>query len=60
VSLARVIDRAPALLVVAALALAAQVALAQDGEPADLLASAPAALLLFAYLRAGRAARGGR
>lgn len=59
-SLGRIIDRAPALLVLAALALALQVALAQDGEPGDLLASVPAALLLVAYVRAGRAAGGGR
>jgi len=60
VKLGRVIDRAPALLVLAFLALAVQVALAQDGHPRDLLASLPAALLLAAYLHAGRGARGGR
>ena len=59
-TLARFIDRMPALLVLLVLGLAVQVALAQDGRPADLLASVPAALLFVAYLRAGRGARRAR
>ena len=50
----RVIDRLPALLLVAVLALLAHVAIFDVHEPVRLMAGIPALLLLLLYLRAGR------
>lgn len=55
--LEKLVARIPALLVAASLLLLAQVALAQEHEPRLLVGGVPAALLLVAYLRAGRGAR---
>jgi len=49
----RVIDRLPALLLFAALALLAHVAIFDAHEPGRLMAGIPAFLLLVLYLRAG-------
>ena len=49
----RVIDRLPALLLIAALALLAHVAIFDVDQPVRLMAGIPALLLLFLYLRAG-------
>ena len=49
----RVIDRLPALLLVAALALLAHVAIFDVDQPVRLMAGIPAFLLLLLYLRAG-------
>jgi len=49
----RVIDRLPALLLIAALALLAQVAIFEVDQPGRLMAGIPAFLLLLLYLRAG-------
>ena len=50
----RVIDRLPALLLVAVLALLAHVAIFDSHQPGRLMAGIPALLLLLLYLRAGR------
>lgn len=55
--LARLIDRMPALLLGGLVLMSAHVALLEADQPARLLASVPAALVLLFYLRAGRAAR---
>ena len=55
----RFVSRIPTLLLVGVVFLGACVALGGQGQPADLLATAPAAVLLAAYLRAGRGQRGG-
>ena len=49
----RVIDRLPALLLIAALVLLAQVAIFEVDQPGRLMAGIPALLLLLLYLRAG-------
>ena len=53
----RLVARIPALLVFAALALLVQVTVVQDDVARGLVHGVPAALLLVAYLRAGRGAR---
>ena len=57
---ARLIDRMPALLLGGLVLMSAHVALLEVDQPARLLASVPAALVLLFYLRAGRAARRAR
>jgi len=54
----RVIDRLPALLLLAALALLAHVAIFDAHEPGRLMAGIPAFLLLLLYLRAGTGGAG--
>ena len=49
----RAIDRLPALLLLAVLALLAHVAIFDRQQPGRLMAGIPAALLLLFYLRAG-------
>jgi hypothetical protein len=56
----RFVARIPTLLLTGVVVLCALVALSGKGESADLAATAPAAVLLIAYLRAGRGQRGGR
>lgn len=55
--LERLVARIPALLVLASLVLLVQVTVVQDDEARVLVHGVPAALLLLAYLRAGRGAR---
>ena len=55
--LERFVARIPTLLLLGVVAAGAFVALAGKGRAADLLATAPAAVLLVAYLRAGRGQR---
>lgn len=55
----RAIDRLPALLLFAVLALLAHVALFDAHEPGRLLAGIPAFLLLLLYLKAGSGGGGG-
>lgn len=57
--LERAIDRLPALLLLAVLALLAHVALFDRHEPGRLMAGIPAALLLLLYLRSGGGGGGG-
>jgi hypothetical protein len=49
----RVIDRLPALLLLAVVLLLLQAAVFEVGEPGRLVAGIPAVLLLLLYLRAG-------
>jgi len=56
----RAIDRLPALLLLAVLALLAHVALFDRHEPGRLMAGIPAALLLLVYLRTGGGGGGGK
>ena len=55
----RLIDRLPALLLAAALALCAHVALFDRDEPRLLVAAVPGLLVLLLYQRAGSGAGGG-
>jgi hypothetical protein len=55
----KIIDRLPALLLLAILLLLAHVAIFDRHEPGRLMAGIPAALLLILYLRAGSGAGGG-
>lgn len=50
----RLVARAPVLLVILPLALLAWVSIHEQDDPARLLAGAPAAVVLVAYLRSGR------
>jgi hypothetical protein len=54
----RVINRLPALLLIAALVLLAHVAIFDAHEPGRLMAGIPAFLLLLLYLRAGTGGAG--
>ncbi|MDG2150331.1 MAG: hypothetical protein P8N09_12485 [Planctomycetota bacterium] len=56
----RFVARIPTLLLAGVVLLGALVGLVGEGDPDDLLATAPAALLLVGYLWAGRRKRGGR
>jgi len=56
----RFVARIPTLLLLGVVALGVLVAVAGNGQPEDLLATAPAAALLIAYVRAGRSKRRGQ
>ena len=56
----KLIDRMPALLLLAILLLLGHVAVFDRHEPGRLMAGIPAALLLILYLRAGSGAGGGK
>ena len=49
----RVIDRLPALLLLAVILLAVQVAIFEVKQPVQIVGALPVAVLLFLYLRAG-------
>lgn len=55
----RFVARIPALLLLGVVFLGAFAVVGETGEAAQLLATLPAALLAFAYLRAGRRSRRG-